>query len=379
MFQGLYALGSNGHGQLGNGHMDDTAEVHTVVGPQGVITERPRALEFGGNHSIMLLSSDPEAYYVTGSNDMGQFGDHPSRRSQQFVRIGTPNHTWTRAAAGWTFSLLVDEHNQIYSCGHSNFGGLGLGQGTPTSRQLKRIDGLPDKTIVAMSCCLEHVVVLYDDGELWGWGGSRKGQLGILSHPLRCLWTPNKLQLPEGAPIPTDVHCGREFTLVSSRETGHFNVLGTDKHGLHSLVQDHEAYPALHERHLSAGYVAVGTTWTSMHFLLPNGRILSLGSNRNCQHAPREFNNELEPRPGDRKVLKMVPGSEHVVVEVEAADGSKKLETVAWGWAEHGNCGIVDHTTENMSIEEPNVILESPAGAHLTLYAGTASTWLHVC
>lgn len=377
MRQGLYALGSNGHGQLGNGHMDDTAEVHTVVGPQGLITERPTALEFGGTHSILLLESDPEAYYVTGSNDMGQFGDTQTRRCQEFIRMATPGHTWKRAAAGWTFSLLVDEQDQVYSCGHSNFGGLGRGQGTPTSRKLGRIEGLPDKRIAAMSCCLEHVVVLYDDGEVWGWGGARKGQLGLLNGPVRCLWVPRKLALPTDAPAsPTDVHCGREFTLVSCRNTGHFTVLGTDKHRLQTLSCDRDAYDQLHAKHLSAGYSSVGTTWTSIHFLLPSARVLSLGSNRNCQHAPREFNCESTPQKGDRKILQMVPGSEHIVVEVEA--GSTK-QTLAWGWAEHGNCGIVDHTTENMSIEEPNEILESSPGTRLTLYAGTASTWLHSC
>ncbi len=73
--------------------------------------------------------------------------------------------------------------------------------------------------------CMGHVVAVLNNGEVYGWGNGRKGQLGALEGIVH---SPRKV---EGLDFKVvRAACGREFTcLFGSSEGAEMLVLGSDK------------------------------------------------------------------------------------------------------------------------------------------------------
>lgn len=205
--------------------------------------------------------------------------------------------------------------------------------------------------VVDLAACMAHCVVVLDNGEVWGWGSGRKGQLGtgvngVAHEPVRV----------EGLGGLNAVRavCGREFTAVfGSAESGEVVVLGADKAGVQSGAP---------ERVL--GWRDVGASWGGVYVLNGDGTLLSWGKDDHGQLAP----------PGLPKLAKMAVGSEHVVALTEDGD------VISWGWGEHGNCGP---QVENNDVKGRwNTIASSkyiPPGSTITaIGTGCATSWISI-
>ncbi|KLU89134.1 alpha-tubulin suppressor protein Aats1 [Magnaporthiopsis poae ATCC 64411] len=335
----IFAIGSNGSGQLGIGHREDVSVPKPALfgvsnDDDGGVGVEPAQLPSpivgfaaGGNHSLLL------------TREQGRPTTTPGRL----------------VAALWEASVVVgaDEQgrqNKVYSFGCGGKGELGQG---PLIVRVPAPDLLPNfppagTEVVDLAACMGHAVAVLDNGEAWGWGQGRKGQLGL---PEGIVTEPRKI---EGLSFRVvKAACGKDFTvLVGEKSTGEILFLGSDKWGLKastpSSVKD---------------WRDVQASWGGVYVLRADGSILGWGRNDHGQLPP----------PGLPPISRMAAGSEHVVGITEAQDA-----VLAWGWGEHGNCG--PQVQKPASTEQWNVIASSkyiPPGSRITeIAAGCATSWV---
>ncbi|KAK4106360.1 RCC1/BLIP-II [Parathielavia hyrcaniae] len=375
----LQALGSNGSGQLGLGHKEDVSTPQPVLFPPCLITPNPhpklRSIAAGGNHTLLLFSS-PNTLLSSGDHTTGACGstptaagaaseDNTSEPPPQFRPVdltALPDCFQIKhVAATWTASIIVtsshssqtsDTCDKVYSFGTGSKGELGLGHVTLGTVEPTQIPNFPPPgtRIVDIAACMGHVVTVLSNGEAWGWGAGRKGQLGEPA-AAAAAYSPRRIE-GVGFHVVKAV-CGREFTcLFGPPETGQMRVLGSDKWGVRSRAPGAVAV---------AGWKEVGAGWGSVFVLKGDGSLLSWGRDDHGQLARDELG----------RVERIAVGSEHALALTEAGD------LVVWGWGEHGNCGPIQKLDGEKG--ERNKIASTEHGIKITkIGAGCATTWFAI-
>ncbi|KAI9850787.1 MAG: hypothetical protein M1824_003097 [Vezdaea acicularis] len=312
----LYSFGSNGAGQLGNGSCVDVS-IPTPSQFSSTISEEPVQIAAGGSHTLVLLS-DGSVWAVGGSvNDGHGLDDNHLVGTMTFSQLapdglssGLKSQKYKAIAATWEGSFLVAEDDRILSRGVGLKGELGLGDGVRSAQSFHEVPSFPPEghSIVDIAGCISHVVVVLSNGDVYGWGSGRKGQLGL---PSGILQSPRRF---EGINFQVKrAVCGREFTfLIGDQNCGEYSILGSDKWGVQS------GGPAN-----ICDWKSVGASWGSVFVLFSSGKLLSWG---------RDDHGQLTP-PKLPLLRSIAVGSEHVVAL------TLNPSLIAWGWGEHGNCG----------------------------------------
>jgi protein ATS1 len=368
----VYALGSNGSGQLGIGHDQDVSIPRQVVfTPPSEPTSPVVQVAAGGNHTL-LLTSDGQLF-CAGDSSTGACGpSHPgqdasaTRQQQQHVAhpVNLPSAAGATTsapvrliAATWEASVIVqaDSHGRnttVSAFGVGSKGELGQGQFIVRTPAISRIKNFPPQgsEVVDLAACMGHVVAVLSNGEVYGWGGGRKGQLGTAIDGIA-----DEPRLVEGVGFRVSrAVCGREFTcILGPPENGEILVLGADKAGVRSTA------PAT-----ALGWKDVGASWGGVYILNQDGSLMSWGKDDHGQLAP----------PKLPKLSQISIGSEHAVVLTEDGD------VLSWGWGEHGNCGP---KTENNDVKGRwNTIASKkhiPSGSEIVaIGAGCATSWISI-
>ena len=304
----LYAFGSNGSGQLGISSTEDVAFPHAcrfndLSDDIGDIKQ----IAAGGNHTLVLLTSGE--LYFAGSNFDGRAGfGYLGQVADKFHRVNIGSLSVRLCSALWQASVIVTTSDQVYTFGTGTKGELGTGKAVASEP-----DKVPDfpptaEGIVDVTSGLNHTVIVLSNGDVWGWGNGRKGQLG---EPAGIVQLPRKIQGLSFRVIRAV--CGREFTyLVGEPREGHHAILGVNKWNIKSSAP---------LRVLD--WKNIGASWCSIFVLKTSGRIESWGRDDHGQLAPGEL----------PEIVKMAVGSEHALALTK--DG----KLLSWGWGEHGNCG----------------------------------------
>ena len=349
----LYGFGSNGSGQLGLGHTNDVATPRPCKWASGPPNARIRSIAAGGNHSLVL--DDNGRVWAAGDHSNGRCGSKSStaRDESVFERIcfsddlGKQVDTFNLVAATWEASTFVAEGGRkVFTCGSGSRGELALSSEIIEAPAARVIHGFPPPGtyVVDIAGSMGHTVAVLSNGDCYGWGNGRKGQLGEVSG---IVWTPRKI-----VSIPFAVAravCGKDFTcLAGSPDSGQFVVLGNDKCGVRSSAPN-----------MLPRWKQIGASWGGIHVLGEDGKMMSWGRNDHGQLAPHGL-----PLLDDIAV-----GSEHVIAK--AADG----RILAWGWGEHGNCGIEDES-QHAESKRWNVI-DVPSHA-VVAGAGCATSFVAV-
>ncbi|KFY75173.1 hypothetical protein V499_04827 [Pseudogymnoascus sp. VKM F-103] len=386
---GIYAIGSNGSGQLGIGHEEDVsvpkdAQFHASFPPT---SGGPMTIRGGGNHTLlltptgMLLSSgaithgargryflpptttrsfspvllsfsasaEAEAQVPPDSDEL--WGPDAFKSAEADIKA---NPKVTHCAAMWESSVVVaadaaGKARDVYTFGMGQKGELGQGPLIIRSPRPELLPNFPppDTEIVDLAACMGHVIAVLDNGDVYGWGNGRKGQLG---EPAEVVHEPRKI---EGITFRvTRAVCGREFTyLLGAKRGGESLFLGAEKWDVKP--------PADAD---IKGWIDVGAGWGNIVLLKDNGSVLSWGRNDHGQCAPPD----LPP------VDKIAVGSEHTLALTRDGD------VLAWGWGEHGNCGP---GKEDVRVKD-NVVASSkhlPEGSSIiSIGAGCATSWVCV-
>ncbi|CZR60011.1 related to alpha-tubulin suppressor [Phialocephala subalpina] len=355
----IYAIGSNGSGQLGIGHKEDVSVPKQVLfanNPDQPITQ----VKAGGNHTLLLSCG---TIYCSGDATTGACGvvsstfgsDSQFRQLRLSSDDSTLNETSTAfIAATWEASIIIqkDDHGRntkVYTLGVGNKGELGQGEFLFRSAKASLIKDFPpdELEVVDFAASVSHVVVVLSNGDVHGWGSGRKGQLG---QPEGIIHTPRKISQLDFKVVRAV--CGREFTyLLGEPSGGQYVVLGSDKSGVKSSASKDVL-----------DWKDVAASWGSIFVLKQDGTLLSWG---------RDDHGQLTP-PGLPPLSKIAIGSEH------GLGLTKDGEVLAWGWGEHGNCG--PDTRDGDVKGKWNVIASSkylpPECKISDIGAGCATSWI---
>ena len=362
----IFALGSNGSGQLGIGHDQDVSVPKNIIFPESENANTPLApfkkFAAGGNHSLLLLENGnllSSGDLVSGARGLSTnsrfahcFEKVKLSRSDDNGNFG--GQGISMVAATWEASLLVAKDEQgkntkLMSFGIGLKGELGTGQLIVRSSEASLVKGFPppNTEIVDISACMGHAVVVLSNGDAYGWGNCRKSQAG---EPAEILYSPRKI---DGVHFKvTRAICCKESTcLFGESGSGNLLVIGSDKHGLKSTAPGK-----------APAWKDVGASWGNIFILKDDGSLIAWGRDDHGQMPP----------PNLPPVEKIAVGSEHVVALTEEG------EVVSWGWGEHGNCGPLKEGTDVKG--KWNTLASSkylPKGTRFTnIGAGCATSWI---
>lgn len=351
----LYAFGSNGSGQLGIGNKDDTVKPERCLITSYSAEKGIKQVAAGGNHTLVLGENDHvEAF---GSNEAGQCGTSRDLEEEQdhvtlpfcvtgrlpFYEGSLPI---TKISATWTASICLDTDGKLNVAGQDLNGELGM-QDVRIEHTPRTISDFPPlgTIIKQISSSVTHTVVVLSNGEVWGWGKGRKGQLGQPAEDVR---SPRKL---EGLTFPIiKAVCGKDFTCVVGEKNGGqialIGACGKDRFGVKSNVPNEVP-----------NWKDIAASWGSVYVLFEDGKILAWG---------RDDHGQLPP-PDLPPIQAVAAGSEHCLALTTAG------KVLAWGWGEHGNCG--ERTDANGDVKGRwNEI--SVNGSVKAVFAGCATSFI---
>uniref|UniRef100_A0A060TGQ4 ARAD1D25146p n=1 Tax=Blastobotrys adeninivorans TaxID=409370 RepID=A0A060TGQ4_BLAAD len=332
----MLRFGSNGSYQLGLGHDEDM----DVPKRAQDLDLHSHIVACGGNHTLVI---DREGcLFGAGSNEQGQLGSPVLGPSvHNFTRIDTDGLIWSLACCGWANSVLVSrERDQVYTCGQGTKGELGLGMGITAAGEPMQVGQFPPEgtKVVQVASSLAHTAVLLDNGQVWGWGVARKGQLGAQDD--KVAWSPVLAYDPIGhsnAKAVT-IGCGREFTAIGC-DNGDIIVLGGEKAGINKVPK-------------IDNFKQIECGWSAVHVLTKDGSVISWGNNSHGQLAQSKLQGT--------HISSIGAGTEHVVALTDSGS------VLCWGWGEHGNCGpnYTDGQINQLNIKGTRV------------FGGYATTWV---
>jgi protein ATS1 len=393
----LFAFGSNGSGQLGIGHLDDvsiptpclfatdiaaadTAQEKTNL--TDILDDDIAHIAAGGNHTLLLTKSG--AVYVSGCNIDGRCGPqyhdqdedgnishfrrfilNDSITGAQILTFKCVSATWegTIAVASTPQSRGMQKEDKVYVCGPSPKGTLTYDTAAPIQPGTSVSNFPPEGTnITSLSSSMAHTIAILSNGDVYGWGGSRKGQLGAKSRDSKIVCQPMKVDVPF---LVKGGACGREFSVVWGF-TGEVCVFAESKMKwgvmeiprilLGSGDSDQDACGGVRGR-IPFASAGIGASWHGVYVHVAPASGLNPVNGTDAQ---QDADSASHPHPGsiiawgrnDRGQLPplslpsttcLAIGSEHVLALLEEG------QVASFGWGEHGNCGPETDPQGNVS------------------------------
>nr|XP_029144486.1 ultraviolet-B receptor UVR8 isoform X2 [Arachis hypogaea] len=162
-------------GQLGHGDSEDRLWPTQLSALDG---QEITSIICGADHTIAYSKSQGEVY-SWGWGDFGRLGHGNS--SDLFIPhpiTALRGHKIKQIACGDSHCLAVTMEGEVQSWGRNQNGQLGLGttEDSLVPQKIQTFQGVPIKMVAAGA---EHSVAITEDGELYGWGWGRYGNLGL--------------------------------------------------------------------------------------------------------------------------------------------------------------------------------------------------------
>lgn len=348
----ILALGSNGSGQLGIGHSNDTSDVEQCMfdgSEKAGEDEEVARIVGGGNHTLVLTLKGQ--VWAAGRNDDGRCGlSTTTEKLATFQRIDTVGLV-TQVAATWEASMFVIDKRVVLSCGTGLKAELGQGPEvtkSPVLKQVGRCDEawIAGAEVIDIVASVNHILVLTSNSEVFGWGASRKGQLGDQMKSDKVVWIPRKIKIPFSV---RKIAAGHDFSYIVGRNNEQL-LLGDAKHFAGGMTLP-----------LGKDEGALISGWSNIYYHSPSG-VYGVGRNDRGQLCP----------PNSPPLKHFCAGSEHCV----ACTHDDKV--VAWGWGEHGNCGRPAHDERgNMIDTYSSIPVSLQSGETVSdVAAGCATTFI---
>ena len=418
MVQTLLSSGSNAHGQLGNGSLEDAHTFHPChflgCEPGELPPGASKILDVasGANHTLLLLERIDGERQLWGCGDgrAGQLG----LKYQESISAGcsssvfrpieldlvSEGYSYKFISASWetTYIVLASDirGDILISLGADDFGDLGVGNAKGKGKRVANstnivrfdhlvVDGhsLPPScpiTINLISSGQHHVLVhmnvsLSDGlncGIVVGWGTSRHGQIGSVTNsdgkPLPFFSVPTIIFVddPNDPVVSSSLGIQHSVLLHSS---GRMTGMGSNRKG------QLELFP-------QSRFRQVGCTWNGTY------ATVEVEESKPCIYATGADSHGQLGRgdgrgPGivifeDHSAIPtfLACGSEHVLMVLQSELGK---EVWGWGWNEHGNLGI--GTTADVFLP---VKIWPPGGGNGGeevidgIWAGSGTSWISI-
>ena len=165
----VWAWGSNGYGQIGDGTTTNRSAPVQVSGLTGVV-----AVAAGDSHSVALKADG--TVWTWGYNTLGQLGDGtPFNRNTPVQVVDLVDVA--SIGAGYLYTVALKSDGTVWTWGYNDSGRLGYGTvDSEIHARPGQVVGLSG--LVAVAAGNSHCLALRGDDTLWAWGYNYSGQLG---------------------------------------------------------------------------------------------------------------------------------------------------------------------------------------------------------
>ncbi|HTM11165.1 MAG TPA: hypothetical protein VL754_22500 [Verrucomicrobiae bacterium] len=174
---GVYVWGGNSSGQLGDGTTISKPDPVKIFFPSSVTAIFSVAA--GSYHSLAVTD---DGVYAWGSNGGAQLGDGTRTQRNAPVKVALPPAvTSVSAVSGGGFHSLAITNDGVYAWGNNTFGQLGNGTITDSAVPVKVVFAVAKRTapvnVTAIAAGFWHSLAI-GDGNIYGWGYGSNGELG---------------------------------------------------------------------------------------------------------------------------------------------------------------------------------------------------------
>ena len=226
----LYAWGGNSYGQLGIGHRNH------VERPELVPVEAEYLIDIagGGSHSI-ALSKDGEMF-TWGLGEGGRLGHGDTNLELYPRKVKFDSALRVESvAAGHSHSGCIIK-GEIYTWGIGTYARLGHGNLSNYSEP-KLVEFFKGRFMEKLCLSFFHSVVLSSNGEVWAWGNSKNGRLGIPTSFGENQLVPTRIGIGSlmGECKVVDIACGYKHGIALAK-SGHVFAWGCALDGKLGIV-----------------------------------------------------------------------------------------------------------------------------------------------
>ncbi len=315
----VYSFGENSDGQLGLGDKERRLVPEKIAG-----ISNAKDVIAGRSHSFILLQNGD--LYGFGSNSTGWLGVGDTEEKLTPTRVAGISNV-QKVATGASHTLALLENGDVYSFGHRDGGRLGLGPYVPQHVTTPMKIHFPDKAR-DVAANAGHSLVVLENGDVYSFGHSRSGKLGIIDPPGATAYdTPHKI---EGLGPAKAAATGVSHSLVLL-ENGDLYTFGRNSNGELGLGDTEDrSFPTKVEA--LSGVAAIVDSTYGAHSLvqLENGELYSFGAGSNGQlgHGDREQKTTptlIETFQGSN-VLDFAAGDRHCLVVVATPSITIKID-----------------------------------------------------
>ncbi|KAF3508820.1 hypothetical protein F2Q69_00004960 [Brassica cretica] len=319
-------------GQLGHGDAEDrpsptqlsALDDHQIV-----------SVTCGADHTVAYSESRKEVY-SWGWGDFGRLGHGNS--SDLFTPLPIKALHGIRIkqiACGDSHCLAVTMDGEVQSWGRNQNGQLGLGdtEDSLVPQKIRAFEGIRIKMVAAGA---EHTAAVTEDGDLYGWGWGRYGNLGLGDRNDRLV--PERVTSASGEKMSM-VACGWRHTIAVSY-SGALYTYGWSKYGQlgHGDLEDH-LVPHKLEALSNSVISQISGGWRHTMALTSDGKLYGWGWNK--------------------KVVQVSCGWRHTLAVTE------RNNVFAWGRGTNGQLGIGESLDRNYPQIIEALSVDGGSGQHI--------------
>ncbi|XP_042421249.1 ultraviolet-B receptor UVR8-like [Zingiber officinale] len=187
----VWSFGDNSNGALGIATpLADGYEPTRVPSLPSDVT----SVAAGHYHSLAVTARGD--LWAWGRNEEGQLGRHAAAHrvtwSQPEKVAGVDHVGVTAAFASGVVSAAIDDEGSLWVWGRSKRGQLGLGNGVIEATKPSKVEALAGHQLVKVSFGWGHALALTKSGKVFGWGYAKDGRLGQMGQKLYVAHEPLK-------------------------------------------------------------------------------------------------------------------------------------------------------------------------------------------
>ena len=213
----LWGCGANGNGQLGLGDTNNRS-IFTQITTNA---DNIKSVYCSYNQTFVLKNDN--TLWGCGLNSQGQLGLGDTNNRTTLTQITTNVDDIKSIYCGKEYIIILKNDGALWGCGDNSYGQLGLGD-TKNRTTFTQITN----NVKSIYCGYNHTLILKNDGTLWGCGRNDSGQLGLEKD------INNKItftQITTNADNIKSIYCGNEYTTIL-KNNGTLWGCGSNGYGL---------------------------------------------------------------------------------------------------------------------------------------------------